>query len=85
MDKHKQFTSQNSAGANGGPCSWVCARLTLWSGPDQHQRNFFGKHVRNCALLMKASHEHEKKIAKKGNPRGVPKFVVTPNLIFFVT
>ena len=34
-----------SAGADGGPCSQVCACLTLRSAPHRHQRKFFGKLV----------------------------------------
>ena len=36
---HSLFCSTISAGADGGTRSWVCARLTLRSGPHQHQKN----------------------------------------------
>ena len=38
----KKNNHNNSAGANGGPRSQVCTRLTLRSAPHQHQRRFFG-------------------------------------------
>jgi hypothetical protein len=37
--------SKNSVGANGGPHSWACARLTLRLAPHQHHLNFFCEHV----------------------------------------
>ena len=38
-------TKKNSASADGGPRSRVCARETLRSAPHRHYRKFFGAHV----------------------------------------
>ena len=42
---HHQQNCNNTASADGGPRSRVCARLTLRSAPHRHKRYFFGAHV----------------------------------------
>ena len=39
------WRGNKSAGADWGPRSWVCARLTLRSATHRHQRKFFSAHV----------------------------------------
>ena len=41
----------NSAHADGGPRSWVCARETLRSAPHRRERKFFGARV--CRVTFK--------------------------------
>ena len=48
QEKNKEHNKDISAEADGGPCSLVCARLTLRSSPHWHQRKCLGAHVLEC-------------------------------------
>ena len=64
-----------STGADGGPRSRFCARLTLRSAPHRHQRNFFGASVWKGVVKSKNT-----KIDLPG-AGGVPQICFHPNFL----
>ena len=76
-----------SAGADGGPRSWVYAHLTLCSAPHWHQQKFFSTHserggkkwINFLAISGDSKHFSFKKKKKK-----IPHRFVHPKSYFFV-
>ena len=64
----------NSAGADGGPRSRVCARLTLHSAPHRHQRKCFWGGVNKIFLSI---------FSPLKGARGGPQKFVSPQILFF--